>query len=118
MREGTFPETAALEEGAQPVPRIARAMMLDRQPVQRLVDQLRAARLVDRVPNPEHRRSVLVRATTAGAGQFARIRNAEMRDLHAIASGLRERDVEACRRVLEHLAREFAARAAAPAEPR
>ena len=94
-----------VQGGAQPVPRIARAMMLDRQPVQRHVDQLLAARLVERVPNPEHRRSALVRATAAGAEQFARIRSAEMRDLRAIASGVRERDVEACRRVLEHLER-------------
>jgi DNA-binding MarR family transcriptional regulator len=99
------------EGGAQTVPHLARSMMLDRQPVQRNVDELLSARLVERVANPVHRRSVLIRATAAGAVELDRIRKADMRDLRAIAAPLAPRDVEASLRVLGHLAREFATRA-------
>jgi DNA-binding MarR family transcriptional regulator len=102
------------EGGAQTVPHMARSMMLDRQPVQRLVDELLSAGLVERVSNPVHRRSVLIRATAAGIDQFERIRNAEMRDLRDIAAPLAAHDVEASLRVLGHLAREFGTLASGP----
>ncbi len=102
------------EGGAQTVPHIARSMMLDRQPVQRLVDELLSAGLVERIANPAHQRSLLIRATPAGVDEFDRIRATEMRDLRDIAVPLASRDVEASLRVLTHLAREFATRAGRP----
>ncbi len=41
--------------------------------VTRLVDRLERAGLVERLPNPADRRSVLVRATDAGRGAFAAV---------------------------------------------
>ncbi len=49
------------------VPQMARRMAMTRQSVQRVADLLAEARLVRFEPNPDHRRSPIVRTTEEGA---------------------------------------------------
>jgi DNA-binding MarR family transcriptional regulator len=57
---------AALGSG-RTVPSIARHLRLSRQSVQRIADLLAEARLARFEPNPDHRRSPILRATEEGA---------------------------------------------------
>lgn len=52
--------------GPRTVPQLARLLGLDRQPVQRLVNDATALGLAESAPNPEHRRSHLIRLTPKG----------------------------------------------------
>src|SRR6185295_2910219 len=61
------------EGGPQTVPQLARARPVARQRIQRLVDELAAAGLVELVDNPHHRRSRLVRLTARGAAKHAEV---------------------------------------------
>lgn len=54
------------EQGPQTVPEMARARSVSRQHVQKLVNGLREDGLVEAVPNPAHRRSVLMSLTKRG----------------------------------------------------
>ena len=54
------------EDGPQSVPQIARHRGVSRQHVQKLVDSLLEEGLVEYAPNPAHRKSDLVRLTSAG----------------------------------------------------
>lgn len=53
-------------EGPAPVPAIARRRQVSRQRIQGLVDRLRRLQLIELAPNPEHRRSALIRLTQTG----------------------------------------------------
>ena len=70
----------ALREAAEPTPRnqaeLAKVLGLDRTVMVYLVDDLEAAGLVERVPDPNDRRSKLIRATPAGAARLCDLRRA------------------------------------------
>lgn len=86
--------------GPLPVPALARDLDLARQNVQRHVDDLRRLGHVEQRPNPGHRRSVLIAATTAGAAVFAAVRSAELDALGAIAPECTAEDLAGAARVL------------------
>jgi DNA-binding MarR family transcriptional regulator len=68
----------ALREAAEPTPRnqaeLAKILGLDRTVMVYLVDDLEAAGLVERVPDPNDRRSKLIRATPAGVARLCELR--------------------------------------------
>ncbi len=76
-------------EGPRPVPAIARQRHVSRQHAQALVNRLKQLRLVALSPNPEHRRSVLVRLTPVGRRTFERMRVKERRGVARLERGLR-----------------------------
>ncbi len=87
-------------EGDLTVPTIAAAQELSRQFVQRMVNDARAAGLVELVDNPRHRRSSLVRLTDDGRAAIAAVVDREHRLLQDVAGGLTAGDVAATLRVL------------------
>lgn len=99
----TVSQRAVLETlhdlGPATVPRIAEALALDRQPVQRAVDELLASGLVARAENPAHRRSWLVVTTEAGRRAFASVREREDVVIAQVGDRLDAADVEAAIRV-------------------
>lgn len=70
----------ALCGAAEPTPRnqaeLAKHLGLDRTVMVYLVDDLEAAGLVERVPDPNDRRSKLIRATDAGLARLCELRRA------------------------------------------
>lgn len=95
--------------GPQSVPQIARAQGLGRQFVQRLVNAALRDGLVELRENPAHRRSQLVALTPSGRALVAGHLDREQRALRAVAAELDAADLEACLRVLGHLAERFPA---------
>ena len=68
------------------VPQIARRMGMARQSVQRVADLLAESRLVRFEPNPDHRRSPILRATDEGV----RVRDRLQRKLRGWEEGVEE----------------------------
>jgi len=103
------PMRAVLEQvsadGAQTVPQLARVLAVRRQFVQRVVNDLIAAGLVERRVNAAHRRSWLIAPTAAGRRVFGELRRREREQLAPVAGELAGADVECCSRVLDYLAR-------------
>ncbi|HVI92714.1 MAG TPA: MarR family winged helix-turn-helix transcriptional regulator [Anaeromyxobacter sp.] len=95
------------DDGAQAVPRIARALMLPRQVVQRLVNAALEIELVRAAPNPAHRRSALIELTPAGRRAIDRILAREAAVLRDVAARMARADVDACLRVIAQLTEEF-----------
>jgi DNA-binding MarR family transcriptional regulator len=89
--------------GPEPVPAIASALVLSRQFVQRNVDAAAARGWVQPVPNPAHRRSVLIELTPEGERIIAAITAREQAVLRTVGGGLTAEDVDACLRVLRSL---------------
>ena len=103
-----------LRQAGRPVavPFLARALLLDRQPVQRVVDQLLRTKLLARLPNPDHLRSPLLTLSARGNAELDRIRAGEMTVLRKMIAPFPRKDLATCSAVLEHLRIEFAMRAA------
>lgn len=103
----TVPMRAVLERlhdnGAMPVPQIARELFITRQGVQAVVDEARALGLVELQDNPAHRRSRLVVLTEQGRAAYVDLHRAELEELAGIATHLAPDDVEATIRVLTRL---------------
>lgn len=87
------------------VPRIAAAMGLTRQGVQKQVDRLEADGHVTVQPNPEHRRSPLIELSRAGRVAFAAADRRWARRTARLARGFSLGELETARRVVEGLAR-------------
>ncbi|MCL6301216.1 MarR family winged helix-turn-helix transcriptional regulator [Streptomyces kronopolitis] len=94
-------------EGPRTVPQLARAMDLDRQPVQRWVNHAVELGLAVTAPNPAHRRSSLIRLTTEGAAAIRGIQRFESADLHRRLADLPAEDLRTALRVLDRLGEEF-----------
>ncbi|MFF3727888.1 MarR family winged helix-turn-helix transcriptional regulator [Streptomyces erythrochromogenes] len=90
--------------GPRTVPQLARLLGLDRQPVQRLVNDATALGLAESAPNPERRRSRLIRLTPKGETTIRGIREAELRRR---LSDLTTGDVATALHVLRCLGEEF-----------
>ena len=88
----TFAERGVLEilvrDGAQSVPGIARARLVSRQHIQKLVDELARKRLVELHPNPAHKTSPLVDATIDGERAYTVAASGEAETLSEIAPHL------------------------------
>lgn len=76
------------EHGPQSVPQIAREKVVQRQSIQRLVNELRARGLVETAANPMHRRSVLIALTSEGRSIFREIQRRERPVLRRAAGAL------------------------------
>jgi DNA-binding MarR family transcriptional regulator len=89
------------------VPAAAARLDLQRQNVQRLVDQLLDRGLATRVPNPSHKRSLLVQPTEKGREVFTQLRTAEFDLLATIAPEITESEIGTACRVLAALDRDI-----------
>jgi len=65
--------------GPQTVPQIARARFSSRQNIQILINRLKDEGLVELIPNPDHKRSALVRLTNRGQDAIAHATQEEAR---------------------------------------
>lgn len=97
-----------IANGPMSVPQLAAVRPVSRQHIQRIVDRLIEQKLVDRIVNPAHRRSKLVRLTERGKERLAKfsIREAPLLEA-AIQSVTEPHDVtvaiDLLRRLREHL---------------
>ncbi|MFI9080364.1 MarR family winged helix-turn-helix transcriptional regulator [Streptomyces sioyaensis] len=94
-------------EGPRTVPQLARAMDLDRQPVQRWVNHAVELGLAVTAPNPAHRRSSLIQLTTEGAEAIRGIQKAETAQLRQRLADLPAEDLRTALNVLDRLGEEF-----------
>lgn len=90
--------------GPQTVPAMARARNVSRQHVQKLVDALGEAGLIDLRENPAHKRSPLVALTPQGTELFARIQGREEAIVSDLAARLADRDLAGTARTLRAIA--------------
>ena len=68
-----------------------------------IADTLIARRLVERVENPGHRKSMRVSLTPNGVTLVRALRAQEQELIATLTPGLGQSDVDGCRRVLHHL---------------
>jgi DNA-binding MarR family transcriptional regulator len=91
------------EQGPMTVPQMGRAQALSRQFVQRMVNEAVARDLAEAVPNPAHKRSVLIRLTSAGSAAIDALIAHERTLLGQVGGDLTEAEIAACLRVLNRL---------------
>jgi len=105
----------ALELAGRPlgVARVARAMGLSRQAVQRTVNDLAAMGFADFAPNPDHKRAKLVMVTEDGHGAYHEAMRRHDAWAQRVVSGLGRRDLEGARAILASLADRVAGESAA-----
>lgn len=89
--------------GPQTVPQMARARTVSRQHIQTLVDELLAEDLVQRIPNPAHRRSKLVELSPRGRAQLAAMNEREAELMGFISRGMPVERVRAATEVVQHV---------------
>jgi DNA-binding MarR family transcriptional regulator len=93
----------ALSPTAEPVARLARAMSLHRQGVQRIVNELEAERIVVLDDNPHHRRAKLVRLTKKGESLYREAERRQKPWARALAKGLDARAIGTTHALLQSL---------------
>ncbi len=105
--EMTQPRRAVLEhllrEGPSTVPAIARARRVSRQHIQAIVNPLLHEGMVERVENPAHRRSKLVRLTAAGRKVIEDIRRHEAHHLDQAGIGVSDDELRGAAHVLRQV---------------
>jgi len=94
-------------DGAQTVPMLARALEIQRQYVQIMVDETTAAGMTERRRNAAHARSPLIALTAHGARLIARVRNEEESRIKALTKKLKADEVAIALRVQEQLLETF-----------
>ncbi len=95
--------TVAMAPTPQPVAHIARDMGLARQSVQRLVNELADAGLVELKDNPHHRRARLIVLSERGRETFAAIHKLQRPWVDGLAEGMDASQIEAAAEVLKAL---------------
>src|SRR5271168_4871079 len=93
----------ALAAAPLPVAHIARNMGLTRQSVQRIVGELEAEGLLRLAPNPHHQRAKLVLLTARGETAFRAAMARQVPWAEALASPLRQTEIESTSAVLRAL---------------
>lgn len=93
----------AMAKEPEPVARLARSMGLNRQGVQRIVDELADEDIVRFEDNPHHRRAKLVVLTAKGRNAYDAASALQIPWVTALARGLGRAEIEAARHVLEAL---------------
>jgi len=93
----------ALSPSLQPVAWLARNMGLNRQGVQRIVNEMREDGLVELRPNPHHRRAHLVALTKRGEDAFASASRLQAPWANALAKGISAEELAKTRRLLATL---------------
>lgn len=96
--------------GPLTVPRLADELSLARQNVQRHVDELVGQGHARALPNPAHRRSVLIELTATGRAAFDRLHADELADLASLAGGCSDQELATAARVLAAIGRDLRAR--------
>lgn len=89
--------------GPHTVPQMARARGVSRQHIQRIVDELRRDGLVDRAPNPAHRRSLLIELTAEGEGMLVDMERRESELFRYVAAGLGLEQIDDATEVVRHV---------------
>src|ERR1700749_3084442 len=89
----------ALAPAPEPVARLARAMGLHRQGVQRIVNELEAEGIVAPADNPHHRRAQLVRLTKKGEALFHEADRRQKPWVRGLGKGLDPKAVGAAHRL-------------------
>jgi DNA-binding MarR family transcriptional regulator len=82
---------------------IARQMGLTRQTVQRLVDELEAAKLVRRAADPEHGRARLVEFTDEGSAVYSTMQQRQIPWSNAVAEGIAAEELRGALAVVREL---------------
>jgi DNA-binding MarR family transcriptional regulator len=93
--------------GPRTVPQLARSRSVTRQHVQEVVDYLTAHGFVERVANPAHARSQLIRATRRGFATVAHMDEVDAATLVAIGGGLSLHDLSVTARTLRAVRERF-----------
>ncbi len=93
----------AIEERPLPVAQIARNMGLSRQSVQRLADSLEKERVIEYVPNPDHKRAKLVYLTERGRSVMKKLGQSQIRWSNRIAAGASPQEIEAALALIRKL---------------
>ncbi len=91
----------ALSPVPEPVARLARGMGLNRQGVQRIVNELAAEGFVEFQDNPHHRRARLVVLTDAGRNAYTAATALQVPWANALAKGIDLADIAIVARTLE-----------------
>mgnify|MGYP000486506295 FL=1 len=116
---GTRAVMEVLEEaGPMSVPEIGRVLFLARQQIQLLMNALEGEGLVERRPNPAHRRSPLFALTEAGHDRFGEIRAKETDEIEKVCDLFSDDDLRSTQRVLCAMLDHFAAFEDDPDRPR
>ncbi|MEP4029857.1 MarR family transcriptional regulator [Roseibium polysiphoniae] len=97
------------DAGAKSVPDIGRKLFLARQQIQLLANDLEELELIERRPNPAHRRSPLFALTDRGYALFGEIRAREDADIALIGQRFSSAEIAAAQQVvcamLDHFAK-------------
>jgi DNA-binding MarR family transcriptional regulator len=93
----------ALAEQPQPVAWLARNMGLNRQGVQRIVNEMRDEGLLENQPNPHHRRAHLVVLTKRGKQAFEAATKLQVPWVNGLAEGVSLKDLATTQRVVAEL---------------
>jgi DNA-binding MarR family transcriptional regulator len=107
----------ALAERAEPVAWIARSMGLNRQGVQRIVNELVAEGYLALEPNPHHRRASLVVLTEQGRKAYAAADRLQTPWVNALVKGLGAEDIAAAKRTVAALRQRLEQTAPGSEEP-
>jgi DNA-binding MarR family transcriptional regulator len=95
------------EQGPQTVPEMARVRSTSRQHVQKLVDVLGADGLVEKTPNPAHKRSMLIALTRRGEEFLATMDAREARLMEYLGRGIPLRELQTATDVVRELRERF-----------
>jgi DNA-binding MarR family transcriptional regulator len=105
------------EHGPATVPQVAAILDLQRQGVQRLVNELKARGHVEQQPNPQHRRSVLIALTASGRRAFEAVRTQELAELATLAPDCSAAEIRTTEKVLAALSADVRRRALESRDP-
>jgi DNA-binding MarR family transcriptional regulator len=98
--------------GPLTVPQIAQMRPTSRQRMQRLADELAAARLVTFIDNPKHRRSKLVQLTPRGVARYRQLNARLLSIASTLGVALSEPDIRKTTEIVRHLSDDVKARSA------
>jgi DNA-binding MarR family transcriptional regulator len=90
------------------VPQIAQDLIVERQFIQRTINDLRAQGWVTRLTNPLHKKSFLFQLTPAGQDRIEKILKAEQAVLADIMRDIPLQDIQTTHTVINHLTTAFA----------
>jgi len=107
----------ALAGNRLPVAHVARNMGLTRQAVQRVVNELAAAGLVDFAPNPYHRRAHLVVLTASGSDAYRAAMDRQAPWARQLAQALDKDEIRLAARVLRSVVQQLEASSADAHQP-
>ncbi|ASY58570.1 MarR family transcriptional regulator [Sinorhizobium sp. CCBAU 05631] len=91
------------------VPEAARRLSMKRQFVQRVAAGLIGKRLIEKRPNPEHRRAYFCAPSPAGRDLFNAVHRRELEMLHAVLGDINQTEVVVALRVMARIDAAFEA---------